>query len=231
MNSSPKILVAAAVALLLNSASANADPVQFNVPSTVQAQQSAELLRRTADGFYKLPLVGGNRTDGQGISDLWLFPTGDLQTVFARYTVDANDRGQSPNQHLAVLTVRDNQIVAVRELTDARLELTRNEGRTSDGLHWSAAIGTGHAADSTVASSAAGSPASADWTASIGTGRAALPRGVSQITPEVSSVGTASTAQAHWSSKIGSGRASEAEVGHANAPQGVTIAALNGVQR
>ncbi len=231
MNSSPKILVAAAVSLLLNSAIASAHETQFNAPSTEQAQQSAELLRRTADGFYKLPLAAGNRTDGQQISDLWLFPTGDPHTVFARYTVGANDRVHSPNQHLTILTVKDEQIVAVRELTDAQAELTRNDGGVIDGLHWSAAIGTGHAADSSVARTPVGLPASADWTASIGTGRAALSTTAPQIAQPVSSVSTASMAQAHWSSKIGTGRAMEPEVGSASAQQAVTIAALNGVKR
>lgn len=228
MNSSSSILAAAAVSLLLNAANASAQQKQFSTPTTEQAQKSAELLRRTADGFYKLPLVVGGRTSGQPISDLWLFPTGDPHTVFARYTVGANDG--SPNQHLSVLSVRDDRIIAVRELTDAHSKAAREQPRTGDALHWSATIGTGHAVDTSGARYSVGSPASSDWTSSIGTGRAAQSASAPQATSAMTSVNTASAAQAHWTSKIGTGRAAGPELS-STSTQAVTIAALSGVTR
>jgi hypothetical protein len=236
MNSSRKIIVAAAVSVLLHSAIASADSRQFNTPSTEQAQKSAQLLRRAAEGFYASPLAGGNRADGQQVSDLWLFPTADAHTVFARYTLGANDPSRSPNQHLTVLTLDGDQIVAARELTDEQPELTRDDGAkpaapASDGPHWSAAIGTGHALDTRLPRSSTGLPASADWTASIGTGKAAVSTGATPVTELVSSVSTGSTVQAHWSSKIGTGRASEPQVGSTSAQHAASIAAVVGVER
>ena len=80
-------------------------------------------------------------------------------------------------------------------------------------LHWSAAIGTGHASEST--SNNASTPAPTNTTgvatalhrsAFIGTGHAAE---ASHLPVAKSSAGESPTATAHWTSRIGTGHASE----------------------
>jgi hypothetical protein len=78
--------------------------------------------------------------------------------------------------------------------------------------HWSAAIGTGHAASTIETTSvnptvaATYSSAAPHWTASIGTGTAATSRSAVPNTSAPSSSGTQPmVAATHWTSKIGSG--------------------------
>lgn len=177
--------VAVTISLLLGSGPLTAAESQFNAPATALAQESAQLLTQTARAF-----------SGTQISDLWLYPTAEPDTVFAQYTMSATQRGASPTQHIALVTVRDNHVVGVRDLTDG-----------SGGPHWSAAIGTGHASESAPDSGMThGAPASPHWAAAIGTGSASQ-----SSSPEVKSPvqSNQSVADAHWASKIGRGDASE----------------------
>ena len=79
--------------------------------------------------------------------------------------------------------------------------------------HWTAAIGTGHASESTsnsaltaVSTNTTRVAISPHWSAFIGTGRATEENPVSAAK---SSTGGSPTASAHWTSGIGTGHASE----------------------
>ena len=214
-------LVATAIPLILTSLPLTAGELPFNAPATARANESALLLHQTARALYDLPSSTALRSSsGKHISNLWLFPTADADTVFARYNLTSDDAAASATEHLTVLTVRGNQILESRELTSTTAESASNEPAR---LHWSAAIGTGHAASATVTSpkatsngateagatsSSHGVPASPHWTARIGTGTAA-----STTTPDAkqpSSSGTEpAVAAVHWTSRIGTGHASD----------------------
>jgi hypothetical protein len=180
------VAAASALSFFLGSAPVVAAEVQFNVPDTARARESADLLGQTAQSFQALAGAAGTQ-----LSSVWLYPTGDADTVFAHYTLSSNDSSTSPSQHLALLTVREKQIVEVRELSEG-------------GVHWSAAIGNGHTSESTPNVTVThGAPASPHWTAAIGTGITARSISV-ENQPQQHSV-----AGAPWSSKIGTGHASE----------------------
>ena len=204
-------LVATAIPLLLTSLRLSAGELPFNAPGTERAKESAPLLHQTARALYDSPSAAALRIpDGKQISNLWLFPTADDNTVFARYNLNSDEEVasgavSSATEHLTVLTVRGNRIVESRELTSSPAELASND---SARLHWSAAIGTGYAAHATVTNPSHGVPASAHWTATIGKGTAATSTSASAIpdTKEPSPSGTQPVvATAHWTSRIGSG--------------------------
>jgi hypothetical protein len=189
--------VAAAISLLLNSGPLMAAEPQFQVPATAQARESAELLKQAAHAFAPR---------GTQISNLWLYPTGDRETVFAHYTLSSNDAGAAPTVHLALLTVSGDDVVRVRELSDTSRESRPTNARASGGAHWAAAIGTGHASDSNADSGTThGASASPHWAAAIGTGSALRSTSVQAESPVPSQE---SVAEAHWASKIGTGHAS-----------------------
>ena len=100
-----------AILLLLSSTPLMAAEPPFHAPSTHRAQESAQLLRRAARALY------GSTADASRISDLWLFPTDNSNTVFAQYRLTANERGGA-TEHLVVLTLQGDQIVRIRDLTD-----------------------------------------------------------------------------------------------------------------
>ena len=190
--------VAAAISLLLNAGPLTAAEPQFQVPATAQARESAELLKQAAHAFAPR---------GTQISNLWLYPTGDRETVFAHYTLSSN--GAAPTVHLALLTVSGDDVVRVRDLSDASLESHPANVRASAGAYWAAAIGTGHASEGNKDSGTThGAPASPHWAAAIGTGSSLRSPSV-QVESSVPS--QQSVADAHWASKIGTGHASEAK--------------------
>ena len=187
MKSPRAALVATAIPLLSISLPLTAGELAFNAPATERANESALLLHQTARALYDLPSGAALRSSsGKHISNLWLFPTADADTVFARYNLTSDDAAtsgtaESATEHLAVLTVRGNRILESRDLTSTHAESASNEPAR---LHWSAAIGTGHAASATVTnrsvrssgttnasatSSSHGVTASPHWTARIGT--------------------------------------------------------------
>jgi len=211
MKSPRAALVATAIPLLLTSLRVAAGELPFNAPTTEQAKESAPLLHDTARALYDsssaatLRLVGG-----QQISSLWLFPTADANTVFARYKLTSNEErasgaGGSATEHLAVLTLRDSRIVDSRELTSPSPELLTPH---SASLDRSATIGTGYAAHADVTSSSHGIPASPHWTASIGTGTGATSTTSTGAPKKRLSSGTQPiVASPHWTSRIGRGDA------------------------
>jgi len=83
-------------------------------------------------------------------------------------------------------------------------------------LHWTAAIGTGHAFESTSnikstapSTTASGAATALHWSAAIGTGRAGE---ANHVPVAKSSADGSPTASAHWTSRIGTGHASESNV-------------------
>ena len=211
MKRSRNTLLATTIPLLLASLRVTADELPFNAPTTEQARESAPLLHQTARALddssssAMLGLLGGKQ-----ISNLWLFPTADANTVFARYNLTSNKEaasgvGGSTTEHLAVLTVNENRIVQSRELTSPEAGLATKDYAGLDG---SAAIGTGYAAHTDRTGFSQGIPASKHWTASIGTGTAAASStGVSDAKRVAPSVAQPVVAVSHWTSRIGTGDA------------------------
>jgi hypothetical protein len=132
----------AVIPLLLSSLTVSAGELPFNAPHTARAQENAQLLHQAAQALGNLP--------DQHIQNLWIFPTSDTNTVFARYDV----KGESgvATQHLTVLKVDGSQIVEQTDLTAASAYAASGEERPNAVPHWSASIGTGHAADTHAAS-------------------------------------------------------------------------------
>jgi hypothetical protein len=103
----------AAIALLAGSAPLIAGQLPFKAPTTLQAQQSSELLNRAARALYDWSARTGN------ITDLWLFPTLDADTVFAEYRLRTSEQ-DAPTEHLVELTLQGDRILSLRDLTEAR---------------------------------------------------------------------------------------------------------------
>jgi hypothetical protein len=221
-------VVATAIPLLATSLPVSAGELPFNAPATERTTESALLLHQTARALYELPSGAVLQSaSGKHISNLWLFPTADADTVFVRYNLTSDDEATSgtaasATEHLAVLTVRGNRILESRDLTSAHAESASNEPAK---LHWSAAIGTGHAASATIAnpeltssgataasatSTSHGVLASPNWTARIGTGTAASTTTASDAKqPSPSGNTQPAVAAAHWTSRIGTGHSSD----------------------
>ncbi len=220
MKSSRAALVATAIPLLLTSLRVTAGELPFNAPLTEQAKERAPLLHSTAQALHDSSSAATLRLlGGQQIANLWLFPTADANTVFARYTLTSNreaDAIEPATEHLTVLTVRENRVVDFRELTSAATELVSKERPRLD---WTAAIGTGDAAraglthlEKTSVSSDRTSayhvaPPALHWTASIGTGAAAASTTATVRDTKQPSTSQPAVAAAHWTSRIGRGDA------------------------
>jgi hypothetical protein len=159
---------------------------------------------------------------GQQISNLWLFPTADPNTVFARYNLTSNAEATpgATTEHLAVLTVEGDRIVESRELSSSHGDLVSSD---SPKLHWTALIGTGDAArasqtqpntvsrndpNTDTTSSSHNAAPSLHWTARIGTGTAATSTTTVRDTKQGQTSGARPVvAAAHWTSRIGTGHA------------------------
>jgi hypothetical protein len=208
MKTSRAGLAATAIPLLLTSLPIAAGELPFNAPNTVRAQESAELLHQaaralgeqaaTTAGAAELPGSKASGAQKARISNLWIFPTADTDTVFAQYDVGSTEEGASATKHLTVLKVHDSRIVEQKELTNTKAYAANANP------HWTASIGTGHAADSNV-TAAHGVPANADWTARIGTGTAASSAAATGSKQAASA--KSAVADAHWTSRIGTGHA------------------------
>ena len=205
MKISRTAVATAAIPLLLASLTVSAGELPFNAPQTARAQESAQLLRETAQALSDQPAIAKD----QHIANLWLFPTGDTNTVFAQYDLSPNGQGGVTTRHLAVLKVSDHHIVEQTDLTDVSAYVASSNERPSATPHWSASIGTGHAADANTTSSSQGVPATPHWTAKIGTGAAASSVNATESQQASSSTQKSAVADAHWTSRIGTGHAAE----------------------
>ncbi len=204
MKTSRKAVATAAIPLLLTSLTVSAGELPFNAPQTARAQESAQLLHQAAQALSD-PSASAK---DQHIANLWLFPTGDTNTVFARYDLS---QGGATTQHLAVLKVSGKQIVEQTDLTEANAYAASSNERPTATPHWTASIGTGHAADANTTSSSQGVPATPHWTAKIGTGTAASSADSTEIQQAASSTRKSAVADAHWTSRIGTGHATESK--------------------
>jgi hypothetical protein len=176
MKSQLAVLVAA-ISLLASSPLLIAGELPFNAPVTPLAQENVELLHRVAQGLYEMSSNAALGTDGVGISDLWLFPTADADTVIAEYTLRTGQA--SSKEHLAVVTVQGNHVLRLSELPEAGDEPADGKRAPGD-VRWSAVVGTGlasvPASVSATAFLCAGSQRSSanpHWTSKIGAGHAA----------------------------------------------------------
>jgi len=138
------------------------------------------------------------------VSPVMAQPLGEHPAVVVARTWD--QRGIDPNTFI-VAPPASTQWVS--ETPKTANEVTH--ASESPKLHWSAAIGTGHAARTNETSSvnptvAATHSSGPHWTASIGTGTAATSRSAVPNTSTPASSGTQPiVAASHWTSRIGSG--------------------------
>ena len=202
MKTSRKAVATAAIPLLLSSLTVSAGELPFNAPQTARAQESAQPLHQAAQALSDPAAIAKD----QHIANLWLFPTGDTNTVFAQYDLS---QGGATTQHLAVLKVSGQQIVEQTDLTDANAYVASSNERPTATPHWTASIGTGHAADANTTSSSQGVPATPHWTAKIGTGTAASSANSTETQQAAASTKKSAVADAHWTSRIGTGHATE----------------------
>jgi hypothetical protein len=215
MKRSFRILPIVTIPLIFTSMAAFAG--DFRAPATEYAAQRAELLSNAAHALENVVASQPRQREGQ-MSNLWVFPTRDADTVFARYTLTsavATSTAPSATEHLALVKVRDDGSVNVQELN----------GDTRSAAHWSASIGNGRTSDSgapstataataavttATAAAATGAPASPHWTSRIGTGRVGEADESGHESAPIEGEQPSKVADAHWTSKVGTGRAAEA---------------------
>jgi hypothetical protein len=194
-------IAATVITSFLASLPVSGSELSFNVPSTDRARESAEQLREAAHALYGLP-------DAGQIKDLWLFPTGDSNTLFAQYTLSAQESAAIPTEHLALVTLDGNRIVALTDLTEAQAESTSEQARLLATPHWSAAIGNGHTSSISARSASHGTPAAPHWSAAIGTGSSARRASASEGKSALLEM-PLSAAGVHFTARIGTGHVSE----------------------
>lgn len=199
---------AAAIPLLLTSLPLTAAELPFNAPNTPRAQEGAQLLHQAAQALAELPATSALTGREQHITNLWIFPTAEADTVFAQYELASNS-GAASTEHLTVLKVRGTRVLEQTELADKRISVASNDVGARAQPHWSASIGTGHAASAEPNATVHGVPGTLHWTATIGTGTAASGAPAAG-TKEASPAGKQSAlADIHWTSRIGTGHAAD----------------------
>jgi hypothetical protein len=114
---STRSLVFAAVTAMLSftAAASPASEVTASIPSTELAARSSELIDRAIRAL--VTMEGESR-----ITRLWVFPTGDPNTVFVHYrtTVDADAHEPGPSEeHLVMLEMSGERIARLHDLTRA----------------------------------------------------------------------------------------------------------------
>ena len=104
-------ILAAAAALMISAQAAVAADVQVKVPSTAAAVQAADLIARA-----QRALIAYVPTQtGEQIQTLWIFPTGEANTVFVHYSALAP--GEKVVEHLAFIEMRGAQIAKLQDFT------------------------------------------------------------------------------------------------------------------
>jgi hypothetical protein len=99
-------LFASAALLLTASITTQADEPS-HIPATVQSKANAAVIAKADRAL---------RTSVSGLSNVWIFATGDANSVFVSYTTDTG--------HLALVEMQDDRIATLRDLnstTDALL--------------------------------------------------------------------------------------------------------------
>jgi hypothetical protein len=91
--------LAASAALLLGAAMTAQADEPSHIPATAQSQANAAVIARTDHAL---------RDSVKGLSNVWIFATGDASSVFVSYTTDTN--------HLALVEMRGEHIANLRDL-------------------------------------------------------------------------------------------------------------------
>jgi hypothetical protein len=93
----------------LAAAAETAGDVRVRVPDTAAAAAAKELLERAGRALL-------TRLEGERISDVWVYPTGDANVVFVSYKA-------GETTHLAFIEMRDAEIASLQDI-DAPETLT-----------------------------------------------------------------------------------------------------------
>ena len=108
-----RFTLAALLALAFSSAACATSPVPASVPSTELAARSTDVVDRAVQAL--VALEGASR-----ITKLWVFPTGQANTVFVHYrtTNDADAHEPGPTvEHLVMLELDGTRIAKLHDLT------------------------------------------------------------------------------------------------------------------
>jgi len=119
------MLSLAAAVLLTTTVHAGSAAELTHVPATPQAAANANLIARADHALrdYLAACSAGDANEAASqtpISNLWIFPTNDSDAVFVRYKISSGVRSaaQFPgSEHLALLEMRGDQIVKMRDLS------------------------------------------------------------------------------------------------------------------
>jgi len=93
-----KTLVTSAVLLLTGSLTTQADEPS-HIPATAQSKDHAAVIAKADHAL---------RNSVSGLSNVWIFATGDANSVFVSYTTDTS--------HLALVEMQGDQIASLRDL-------------------------------------------------------------------------------------------------------------------
>jgi hypothetical protein len=112
------MVAAASVPLILSATGALGGEAQFRTPSTDRAEQTQALLSRAAHAVN----IAAPRTRAEHVSNLWLFPTADEDTVFAQYTVTTDHSSKNAGaseEHFELLRMKGDRLVEQHDLIHA----------------------------------------------------------------------------------------------------------------
>ena len=104
-----KSLVAAAALLLTNSITTLADE-PTHVPATAQSKANAAVIAKADHAL---------RNSLPTISNVWIFATGDANSVFVSYTTGTPNESHAAvkrSEHLALVEMQGDQIATLRDL-------------------------------------------------------------------------------------------------------------------
>jgi hypothetical protein len=93
-----------------SSFAAESVPVSVNTPAISQSVTRSDLIARSSNAVRDFVLTHADA--GARLSNLWVFPTADANTVFVRYTL-----GDSSAEHLLVVEMDGTRIAQLRDLT------------------------------------------------------------------------------------------------------------------
>jgi hypothetical protein len=87
-----------------------AEQVTVNTPAISQSTTHSDLITRSSNAVHDYVLAHAG-SDAR-LSNLWVFPTADANTVFVRYSLDG-----SSAEHLLVVEMDGTRIAQLRDLT------------------------------------------------------------------------------------------------------------------
>jgi hypothetical protein len=107
-----KTLVTSAALLLTNSITTLADE-PTHIPATVQSKVNAAVIAKVDHAL---------RNSLPTISNVWIFATGDANSVFVSYTTGIPNESHAvakSSEHLALVEMRGDQIATLRDLNSS----------------------------------------------------------------------------------------------------------------